>query len=198
MFDPVNPDEGLLRELIMQKINAKREKRKLKPLTLHNALQQTAEQYIAQFRYTRFENNQENKKRLRKHIKKNCQAAGYKNAYLDFQIRAQHAMNYYGTHYYYDKEDTETSTHLFLVRRPGKTEKSKPGYKPVYMKTYTYDELATLIVRVFVRDDGFFSSLNNGYDKYGFALTVDKRTLYRNRIPQVKVLLILGGNRINW
>lgn len=197
-FDPTNPDEDLLKKLVLSKINAKRVKRKGKELVLNEALQQTADQYVATFRYQRFENSAENKRRFKKNIRKQARINGYKNAFVDFHIVSQNAMNYYGKQFYYDKDDTETSTHLFMGKKPSKKEKEEPGYKAVPVKTLTYDDLASIIARNFVRDDGYFSSLNNGFDKYGFALAVDGKTIHRNKIPKVKVILIVGGNRINW
>lgn len=198
VFDPTDPNEAYLKELVIQKINAKRAKRKIKPLLLNDALQQTADQYIAQYRYTKFETNDINKRFMRKKVKKKCVANGYKNGFVDFQITAQNAMNYYGTTFYYDKEDTESQTHLFLGDKPSQAEKKEPEFKPVFMKTYTYDEVATLIVRSFIKDDGYFVNLNNGFENYGFSVAVDKRTMFRRRIPKLKMLLIVGGRRITW
>lgn len=197
-FDPVSADETLLKELIIEKINAKRAKRKMKPITSDLALQQTSEEYIARYRYKKFESNSYNKQFIQKKIRKKCVINGYKNGFLDFQITTQNAMNYYGTSFYYDENDTESTTHLFLGNKPSKSEKEDPGFNPVYMKMYTYDELANFILRHFIKDDGYFTNLNNGYDKYGFSLTVDKKTVFRNRIPKIKAILILGGNRITW
>lgn len=197
-FDPVSPDEALLKQLVIQKINAKRAKRKMKPITSDLALQQTSEEYIARYRYKKFESSGENEQFIRKKIRKKCVRNGYKSGFLDFQITTQNAMNYYGKRFYYDKNDTESTTHLFLGNRPSKKDKEDLGFKPEYMKVYTYEELANFILRHFIKDDGYFTNLNNGFDKYGFSLTVDKKTVFRNRIPKIKAILILGGNRITW
>ena len=198
VFDPTLPNEEYLKELVLQKINAKRLKRKGKELVLNSALQHTADQYISKHRYKKFENTADNKTYTGKRIKKAAKINGYKNAFIDFQIVAKNAMDYYGTRFYYDKDDSDYATHLFLGTKPTRKEKEEPGFKLIPMKNITYDELATQIARSFIRDDGYFNSLNNGYDKYGLALTVDAKTLYRRRIPVLKVILIVGGNRITW
>lgn len=197
-FDPVHPDYDLLKELVLEKINNKRA-RKIKTVLKNNAsLQLTSDNYTQTLRATKFESNSNNKVRLNKKIKKACKYNGYRNAYVDYHITSINCVNYKGSKFYLDKEDTETSTHLFIGDRPTKKEKADEKFKSNPIKLFTYQELADLIAKQFISDEGTFKILNNGFDKFGFSLAVEQRTLFRNKLPKIKAIIIVGGNRITW
>lgn len=197
-FDPVKPDYGLLKSLVLEKLNQKRVKKKNKGIISNEALQKTADNYIATLSANKLEKNEKNKIRISKKIKKNCLINGYRNAFIDYHITSINCMNFSNKLFYFDKEDTETSTHLFLGSKPTKKEKADEKYVSKPIKLYTYDQLADLIVKQFVTDEGNFKILNNGFDKYGFSLAVEPRTLFRHKIPRIKIIIIVGGNRITW
>ncbi len=197
-FDPVNPDYSLLKNLVLEKLNQKRAKKNNTTLTNNASLQITANTYVSLFSYTKLEKNEKNKLRINKKIKKNCQLNGYKNAFIDYHIASINCMNFNNKIFYYDKEDAETTTHLFIGNKPTKKEKAKDGFVANPIKPYSYNQLADLIVRQFVTDDGSFKILNNGFDKFGFELAVERRTLFKKKIPKIKIIIILGGNRITW
>lgn len=197
-FDPVHPDYALLKQLVLEKIDAKRARKSQKQLINNPALQTTADNYTAFYKASKFERNAENKLRIEKKIKKVCKANGYKNAFINYHITSIPCMNFHGKKFYLDKEDTETSTHLFIGERPTKKEKAKDDFKEKPVKPYTYQELADLIAKEFMNDEGTFKILNNGYDKFGFSIAVEQRTLFRTKIPRIKAIIIVGGNRITW
>ena len=197
-FDPIKPDYDLLKQMIIDKFNQKRERKSHKQLKNNEALQLTADNYVKIFSENRLQKNTKNKLRISKRVKKNCKLNGYKNTFVDYHIASINCMNYAGSNFYFDKEDTETSTHLFIGNKPTKKEKEDAKVTPNQVKTYTYSQLADLIIRQFVTDEGSFKVLNNGFDKYGFSLAVEQRTILRNKIPKIKVIMILGGNRITW
>ncbi len=49
-----------------------------------------------------------------------------------------------------------------------------------------------------MHDEGHFKSLNKAYDQIGISVVLDKRSLFRKGIPQLKAVVIVGGKRINW
>ena len=197
-FDPIKPDYDLLKQMIIDKFNQKRERKSHKQLKNNEALQLTADNYVKVFSENRLQKNTKNKLRISKKVKKNCKLNGYKNTFVDYHIAAINCMNFAGSNFYFDKEDTETSTHLFIGNKPTKKEKEDAKFTPNQVKLYTYNQLADLIIRQFVTDEGSFKVLNNGFDKYGFSLAVEQRTIFRNKIPKIKIIMILGGNRITW
>ena len=197
-FDPTNPDYELLKKTVIEKINIKRHQKSKVELINNTSLQLTSDYYIQMLRANKFENSSANKLRLNRKIKKFCKMNGYKNAFLDFHITNISCVNFKGREFYFDKDDTETSTHLFIGKKPTKKEKSDEKFKEMPIKPYSYDELADIISRIFISDEGYFKLLNNGFDKFGFSLFVEKGSLYRHKIPNIKIILILGGNRITW
>ena len=197
-FDPVNPDYDLLKQLVLDKLNSKRAKKSKTVLQPNTALQLTSDNYTRTLRATKFESNTENKLRINKKIKKACKLNGYKNAFMNYHITSVNCVNFRGSKFYYDREDTDTKTHLFVGIRPTKKGKADEKFKATPVKLYTYQELADLIAKQFISDEGTFKILNNGFDKFGFCLAVEQRTLFRHKLPKIKAIAIVGGNRITW
>ena len=197
-FDPTNPNYDLLKNLVIEKLNHKRIKKNKTTLEFNEALQKTADAYVAIFSASKLEKTSNNKLYIGKKIKRNCKSNGYSNAFIDYDITSIVCMSSSNLIFYYDKEDNETSTHLFIGKKPSKKEKLDPKYKKKPLKLHSYSHLADLLVKQFITDEGNFKILNNGYDKYGFALAVEQRTLFKNKIPKLKLILIMGGNRITW
>lgn len=167
-------------------------------LVSNSPLQVTADNYTAVLRASKFEKNTENKIRINKKFKKNCKRNGYKNGFIDYHIASVKCMNYRNSEFYFDKDDTETPTHLFVGKKPSKKEREEKDYKATPMKPYTYNELSEVLAKQFISDEASFKILNNGYDKFGFSIAVEKRTLFRNKVPVIKAIIIIGGNRITW
>ena len=69
-FDPTNPDYELLKNIVIEKINAKRHKKSKVELLSNTSLQLTSDFYIQMLRANKFENSSVNKLRLNKKIKK--------------------------------------------------------------------------------------------------------------------------------
>jgi hypothetical protein len=183
---------------VLEKINQKRA-RKAMPVLVNNApLQTTSDNYTYTLRASRLEKNTENKDRIDKKFKKMCRLNGYKNGFIDYHIASVKCVKYSSSKFYFDKEDTETSTHLFVGKKPSKKEKEDGKFKAVPVKLYTYQELADILAKQFISDEGNFKILNNGYDKFGFSIAVEKRTLFRRKLPVIKAIIIVGGNRITW
>lgn len=197
-FDPTKPDYDFLKQLVIEKLNQKRNKKAKTDLIINNALQETSDNYTKVLRASKLERNSENKIKISKKIKKNCTANGYKNAFIDYHITSIPCVNFKNTIFYFDSKDTETNYHLFIGNKPTKKEKADEKYKAVPIKLYTYQELADIIIKQFITDEGTFKILNNGFDKFGFSIAVEQKTLFRKKIPKIKVIIILGGNRITW
>ncbi len=164
----------------------------------NSPLQVTADNYTTALRASRLEKNSENKLRINKKFKKNCRLNGYKNGFIDYHIASVKCMNYRQSNFYFDKEDTETPTHLFVGKKPSKKEREEADFKAVPVKAYSYSELADILAKQFVSDEASFKILNTGYDKFGFSIAVEKRTLFRSKLPVIKAIIIVGGNRITW
>ncbi|MES2396350.1 MAG: hypothetical protein V4549_10125, partial [Bacteroidota bacterium] len=176
----------------------KRSRKSMSNLVNNASLQLTSDNYTTVLRANKFEKNAENKTRINKKFRKTCRFNGYKNGFIDYHIASVKCVNYRGSKFYLDKDDTETSTHLFVGKKPSKKEKEEKDFKAIPLKPYSYNELADILAKQFISDEGTFKILNNGYDKFGFSIAVEKRTLFRNKIPVIKAIIIVGGNRITW
>ena len=194
----MNPDYELLKQLVLEKLNQKRARKSMNQLVNNAPLQTTSDNYPNTLRASRLEKTAENKTRIDKKFKKTCRRNGYKNGFIDYHIASVKCINYRSKKFYLDKEDTETSTHLFVGKKPSKKEKADEKFKAIPVKLYTYQELADILAKQFISDEGTFKILNNGYDKFGFSMAVEKRSLFRHKLPVIKAIIIVGGNRITW
>lgn len=184
--------------MVIDKLNSKRAKKLKTALQVNAALQITSDNYTRTLRAAKLEATSENKLKINKKIKKACRLNGYRNAFVNYHITSINCVNFKGSKFYYDREDIDTKTHLFTGVRPTKKEKADEKFKAIPVKLYTYQELADLIVKQFISDEGIFKILNNGFDKFGFSLAVEQRTLFRHKLPKIKAIVIVGGNRITW
>jgi hypothetical protein len=198
-FDAKNPNYNYLNKLVLECLNAKRAKRSASQLKFHAALQKTAEYYTDHFVLRKFESNAENKLRISKKIKKMCQQNGFTTRLTDFSINTCSAVNFYGSKFYYEQDDSTNSLHLYVgKKRPSKKEKEKEGFSSIPVKNFTYEELAEEIAKKFSRDRGHIKSLNKGYDQIGISCVVEPRSLGGRKLPKIKAIIIVGGKLINW
>ena len=195
-FDPLKPDYNRLNSLVIKLLNEKRAKKGKLPLVVNPSLQKTALYYTNVFVLRKFENNDINKTRFRKNFKKICRANGFYSRLIDFSINKLSALNYYGTNYYFSREDSTSDLHLYYGKTPGRKEKEAENFKPTPLPTYSYEKLAQSIANKFIQDEGSFKSLNNAYDQLGLSCVIEPMSLGGRRLPKIKVILIVGGKLI--
>ena len=136
--------------------------------------------------------------KLRKQLALVCKQNGYTNHLQKVMIKFTRSVNYIKGELYYDKDDSETETHLFYGKKPAKYEMKLPGFKRVAVKAYTYGKLADIIARNFFNDNRIKNCLNRGYTDYGCSCYLESKTLNRRKIPIIKSVFILGGKRITF
>lgn len=197
-LDIYHPDYDHLNELVLAKINEKRQKKSETVLERNEALQQTALYFTRDLKLSKFEKLKNDRKVLQKKVHLISWKKGYNNNLLNVIVTLNEAVNYKGGKFYIDKKDTETNSHLFYGDKPTKKETEEPGYVSKPIKDFSYEELAEKIANKFLQDKRTFKCLNSGYDLVGCSCSIDAKTLNRTKIPIIKAIIILGGKRINF
>jgi len=197
-FDVYHPDYNYLNELVIEKINAKRQLRNEVLLARQSALDETALYLTRDLKLSRLQRLMSDRRVMQKKVALISWKKGYPNNLLMVIVTMNHAVNYDGGKFYFDKKDTETTSHLYYGDKPSKKEMEKPGFRLVPVKDFTYDQLAEMISHKFLIDKRSFKCLNAGYDLVGCSCIIEQRTLNHHKIPMIKAVFILGGKRINF
>ena len=69
-----------------------------------------------------------------------------------------------------------------------KKEKAADKFKGNPLKIYTCRKLADLTANQFISDEETFKILNNGFDKFGFSLAVEKKLCSKISFQKLKLL----------
>jgi hypothetical protein len=198
VFSVNQPDYNRLNTAIIEFINAKRAKKSGVNLESNDALQKTALYFTQTLRLTKFERLMNERRILKRKVSVQSWKNGYTNTMVDVNITFTEAIHFKGGDFYYDRSDTETNSHIFYGKKPGKKEKEEEGFKLRPVKDYTYEELAEQIAQDFLKDNRSSKALNEGYTNIGCSCSLEKNTVNRTRIPLLKAVFVLGGKRINF
>ncbi len=96
--------------------------------------------------------------------------------------------------YYYDRSGAEGELNLYKGSRP-KSKEEKEAEK-IPLRFYTEKELVALIVKNTHRG-GFYRGIRKGVFQFvGVSITVDERSLFKNKIPTARVVLTFGAKRL--
>jgi len=196
-FDPTNVNYNLLNELVLAKINAKRESKGIKVLESNLKLNDASVYYTKKYSYKKFHHTSENKLLIKKKVKLICKQKGFNPHLINFHINNIQAIKYSSKSYYYDVSDSASPLHLFYGDRKPNLAKN-PDFVSEPIKLYSYDELADKIVDKMFHDEARNKAINKGYEFVGVSTVVDPKTVGGRKIPQLKVILIFGGRIINW
>jgi hypothetical protein len=198
-FNPLHPDYELLNQLVLEKINSKRAKKHATEIASHKVLGEVASFYTNTYVLRKFENSEDNRLFIKKKIRKICKAHGYDPRLTTFTINTLNAIRYTRRSYYYDKEENESELHLYYGdHKPTKKEKQAESYKPEAMKLYSYEEIANLIAEQLIKSSGRLKTLNTAYSQIGLSCAVEPRSIGGRKIPQLKIIMLLGGKIITW
>jgi hypothetical protein len=187
VFDPTEVNKTLLEDCIVQELN----KRKKIALEDNSALKNVAYQFQESFQSRHFYSAKRYQARIDKEIRiKGNEKLKYNGTLIVSAISSVDAINYNGKKFHYHRGDTWSKLHLFYGERT-KLNQIEENLIPLH----TYESMAESIV-----DDnlaGFNKKMmkSSAYKDIGVSVSLDYKTLYRSKIPQIKVIIILGGSQ---
>lgn len=99
--------------------------------------------------------------------------------------------------FHYNKKGVEGGFNLYKGKYKPKATKEDPEPTEVPLEAYMYDELLQLIKTQFIRKkvNRYLSEKNIA--AFGYYIQLDESTVQKNKIPKLKVLIILGEKRFS-
>lgn len=102
------------------------------------------------------------------------------------------------SHFYYNKKGPDGGFNLYKGKRKPRATKENPEPEEMALKAYSYEEIQAHIRKQFSRKRVFRHLSEKNISAFGYYIELDQSTVQKNKIPQLKVLLILGEKRFSY
>lgn len=183
-------DPELLNATLFHAINLLREKKGKTAFEYSEELYKMSKEYMDKMEKKKFTDPEAIQKRYAKVMLNNAQAKGFKGTLVNMNAIEYQAVNYNGKEFFYNKKDTNTALHLFYGKPPVKNEK-KPERDSI--DCYTYKSFAEAVLGELLKEDKQKITTSKAYRFSACVLQWDYSTLYKKRIPQIKLIQMAGG-----
>ncbi len=183
-------DPELLNATLFHAINLLREKKGKTAFEYSEELYKMSKEYMDKMEKKKFTDPEAIQKRYAKVMLNDAQAKGFKGTLVNMNAIEYQAVNYNSKEFFYNKKDTTTALHLFYGKPPVKNEK-KPERDSI--ACYTYKTFADAVVDELLKTDKQKISTSKAYRFSACVLQWDYSTLYKKRIPQIKLIQLAGG-----
>lgn len=100
-------------------------------------------------------------------------------------------------YFHYNKKGTAGGFNLYKGKSIPKKTKADPEPEEIPLEFYTYEEIRHLIKKQFTRKKVYRHLAEKHIAAFGYYMELDETTVYRNEIPVLKVLIILGEKRFS-
>jgi len=102
------------------------------------------------------------------------------------------------TNFYYNKNGTDGGFNLYKGESKPRGTKKDPQPKEEALEVYHYEEIQQLIRTQFTRKKINRYLAEKNIAAFGYYIQLDESTVRRNKIPKLKVLVILGEKRFSY
>lgn len=198
-FDPLNPDIELLNAGLFVAIQRERKRRAREILAFSEKQYTLCAKFLEFYLPDRFETDEENIEKFTKTTKKALKKIKFPKGIskvLTFKFRA---MNFKGYNFYYLKTAHETELKLFKGAKPEIRDSTKLAeLKKVPVPTFTYKGLIDNFVKNVLKKKYSKLLYSKEYSSLACYFKLDKRTLNRNKIPEVALIMIYGADRLKY
>ena len=100
--------------------------------------------------------------------------------------------------FYYNKKGPDGGFNLYEGKSKPRATKTEPEPKEVSLEAYRYEEIQQLIQKQFTRKKINRYLAEKNIAAFGYYIQLDESTLHKNKIPKLKVLVILGEKRFSY
>ena len=183
-------DEQVMSDLIFKLINEKRIKKGLEVLKHEAALSSVAKEFQSKLEFRRFKDPEKIERKIERRLAHRTRRLGFKGG-LVLPIAGQgNAINYKkGEVFFYDKKETETEFHLFYGNKPKKKDKDKIR---VEIPHHSYLSFAQNFLKE-LESKNKKKLYSKSYKWGGLHLQWYYKSINKKKIPQMKMIFILGG-----
>lgn len=100
--------------------------------------------------------------------------------------------------FHYNKKGNDAGYNLYDGKRKSKATKENPEPEEIALEEYRYEELQKLISRELNKKKVYRYFSEKNIAAFGYYIELDQSSVHRNKIPKLKVLLILGEKRFSY
>ncbi len=183
-------DPELLNATVFHAINKMREQKGKEAFIYSPELQKLVTSYMSKVENKNFANGEIIRKKFLKTILKEAKEKGFKGTLVDLNVLQAQAIHYNNKIFFYNKKDASTELHLFYGERPAKQDKKQDREA---IPHYTYKGFAENLVSTLLKLDAENKTTSKAYKFSACVLQWDYSSLYKNKIPQIKLIQIVGG-----
>lgn len=199
VFNPLNPDIELLNAGLFSAIQRERKRRGKSNFEFSDQQYTLCKQFLDYYVPDRFSGEHENLIRFDKTTKKSLKKMRFPKGVskvFTFQIRA---LDFKGNNFHYLSTDEETDMKLFKGPKPDTRDSAKLAkIEKVPVPTFTYRKLIDHVMKQQLKKKYAGTLFSKEYSSMACYFKVDKRTLLRNKIPELSFIMILGADRLKY
>lgn len=185
-----NYDERLLNKLVFNLINKNRVEKGLEALDYEEALSTACRKYQSKFEFRRFTTPEKVEKKIDRDLHAQTKKLGFKGGLVMPVVAQSNGIAYdEGQLYFFNKKDTETEFHLFYGQKP---KKKDPNQDRDEIPHHTYASFAKELIENLSASHRK-KIYSKSYKWGGLHLQWYYKSMNKNRIPQMKMILVLGG-----
>ncbi len=195
-LDPMDIDMELLNAAVFFTVNKKRKKSRRVPFEYNTSLAVAAQSYATYYNSFSFRKSDWNKRKVKKAARHTVKEEGYYGSFVDCFVNNSPVLNKtMFRDFYYDKrlaKEIGDDLGLFYGQR------LKAGDsigEPEPIEKYTYQEFVDNLVKGWYRGLNRRTMKNKGYSVAACYVVLDKKSLYKTRIPNAKAIFVLGGKQ---
>jgi hypothetical protein len=189
-FTLADTDAELLNAAVFHAVNKMRSQKGKLPFQHSPELQKLVNVYLSKVENKSFVSGEAIRKKFLKSILKDAKERGFKGTLVDLNALQTQGIAYNNKTFFYNKKDVSTDLHLFYGERPAKTDKNQEREAIPF---YTYKTFAESAVAQLLKLDEENKVTSKAYKFSVCVLQWDYNSLYKSRIPQIKMLQIVGG-----
>jgi hypothetical protein len=183
-------DPELLNATVFHAINLLREKKGRTAFEYSDELYKMSKEYMDKMEKKKFTDPEAIQKRYAKVMLNDAKTKGFKGTLVNMNAIEYEAIDYNGKEFFYNRKDSTTALHLFYGKPPVKNEK-KPERDSI--ACYTYKTFAGALIEELVKSDKQKITTSKAYRFSACVLQWDYSTLYKKRIPKIKLIQVAGG-----
>lgn len=180
----------LLNKIVFQLVNDKRRKKGLDTLEFNFSLNEVALNYQNEFEFRRFKNTTSVERKIKKSLNSKTKKAGFDGGLVLPILAECEALDYdRKTDYFLDRNNKDSEFKLFYGKKPRKSEKN-PERKSI--EALNYFTFAKKLLKN-LDSENKKQLYAKAYKWGGVNLQWYYKSLNKRKIPQIKMIFILGG-----
>lgn len=181
---------NLLNKIVFKLVNDKRKKKGLDTLKYTFALNEVALNYQNEFEFRRFKNTTSVERKIQKSLDSKTKKAGFDGGLVLPILAECEALDYTRkTDYFLDRNKKDSEFKLYYGKKPRKNEVN-PQRKP--LEALNYHAFAKKLLKN-LDSENKKQLYAKAYKWGGVNLQWHYKSLNKRKIPQIKMIFILGG-----